>query len=76
MSDIDDLAFDIRFAIKHGPIGRNTRKLVRALPDHDLGYLCSVIADHLRLGRGRRLPPDPPATTDQYPSMPKPEAKS
>ena len=33
MPDVDPLAFDIRFALTHKPIGREARKLIRSLLD-------------------------------------------
>jgi hypothetical protein len=58
MPEIDSLAFDIRYALTHGPIGRDVRKFLRALPDRNLEYLCCVVADHLRLCRWRQLSSD------------------
>jgi hypothetical protein len=67
MPDIDPLAFDIAFALKHHPVSTNTRKFVCSLTDAELDYLCRVIAEHLRRCRWAQLPPEPMATTEQYP---------
>jgi hypothetical protein len=40
MPDIDSLAFDIHFALKHKAIGASARKFVRSLPESELEYLC------------------------------------
>jgi hypothetical protein len=57
--DHDHLEFDIRLALTHGPVSRETRKFVRGLSEHDLEYLCGVIAKELWRSRWRRLPPEP-----------------
>jgi hypothetical protein len=57
--DHDHLAFDIKFALTHGPVSMATRKFVRGLSEHDLEYLCGVIAEKLWRSRWRRLPPEP-----------------
>jgi len=59
MPDHDHLELDIRYALKHGPVSQATRKFVRGLSDHDLEYLCGVIAEKLWRSRWRRLPPAP-----------------
>ena len=46
MSDVDDLAFDIAFALSQKPIGE-ARKLVRSLPDEAIDHLSRVVAEHL-----------------------------
>ena len=69
MPDVDPLAFDIRFAVTHKPIGREARKLIRSLPENELEHLCAIVAEHLRACRWRQLPPEPRATGDQSPKV-------
>lgn len=66
MPDFDSLAFDIAFALTQ-KTGGQTKKLIRSLPDGDVDRLAQIVADHLRLCRWRRLPPEPLATGDQFP---------
>jgi hypothetical protein len=47
MSDVDDLAFDIAFALSQKPIGAKVRKLVASLPDEAVDHLSRVVAEHL-----------------------------
>jgi hypothetical protein len=49
MPDIDPLAFGIRFALTHETVGREARKLIRSLTEHQLEHLCNQVAKHLRL---------------------------
>ena len=39
MSDVDDLAFDIAFALSQKPVGTEARKLVASLPDEAVDHL-------------------------------------
>jgi hypothetical protein len=68
MPDIDPLAFGIRFALTQETIGREARKLIPSLTDHQLEHLCMQVAKHLRLSGWQQRPPNPPATADQFPS--------
>jgi hypothetical protein len=68
MPDIDPLAFGIRFALTHETIGREARKAIRSLTEHQLEHLCQQVAKHLRLCGWQQRPPNPPATGDQFPS--------
>jgi hypothetical protein len=52
MPDIDPLAFGIRFALTQETIGREARKLIPSLTDHQLEHLCMQVAKHLRLSAG------------------------
>lgn len=54
MTDIDPLAFQISFALTH-KTGGETKKLIRSLPDIELGRLAQVVADHLTAKLSRRL---------------------
>jgi hypothetical protein len=47
MSDVDDLAFDIAFALSQKPIGAKARKLVASLPEEAVDHLSRVVAEHL-----------------------------
>jgi hypothetical protein len=67
MPDIDPLAFGIRFALTHETVGREARKLIRSLTEHQLEHLCNQVAKHLRLSGWQHRPPNPLATGDQYP---------
>jgi hypothetical protein len=69
MPDIDPLAFGIRFALTHQTIGREAKKLIRSLTEHQLEHLCSQVAKHLRLSGWQQRPPNPPATGDQFPPV-------
>jgi hypothetical protein len=63
MSDVDDLAFDIAFALSQKSIGE-VRKLVRSLPEETVDQLSRVVAEHL-LDRGwQRAPAIPGAIAD------------
>jgi hypothetical protein len=60
MSDVDDLAFDIAFALSQKPIGE-VRKLVRSLPEDAIDQLSRTVAEHLleqgwQPGRALRRP--------------------
>jgi hypothetical protein len=64
MSDVDDLAFDIAFALSQKPIGAKVRKLVASLPEEAVDHLSRVVAEHL-LDRGwHRAPARRGATAD------------
>jgi hypothetical protein len=65
MSDVDDLAFDIAFALSQKPIGAEARKRIGALPDEAVDRLSRVVAEHL-FDRGwqRRAPAAPGAASD------------
>jgi hypothetical protein len=67
MPDVDPLAFAIRFALSHKPIGRDAKMLIRSLSEHEFEVLCHQVAQHLRQCRWRQLPPGLPATSDQFP---------
>jgi hypothetical protein len=54
MSDVEDLAFDIAFALSQKSLGQ-ARKLVESLPDEAIDHLSRVVAEHL-LEQGWRLP--------------------
>ena len=68
MPDIDPLAFGIRFALTHETIGREARKLIRSLTEHQIEHLCNHVAKHLRLCGWQQRPANPLATGDQFPS--------
>lgn len=55
----DDLAFDIEFALRRRPIGREARTALHGLSDADIEHMCKVVADHLRLSRWQRPPAAP-----------------
>jgi hypothetical protein len=64
MSDVDDLAFDISFALSQKPISTEASKLVASLPDEAVDHLSRVVAEHL-LDRGwQRAPAVSGATAD------------
>jgi hypothetical protein len=64
MSDVDDLAFDIAFALSQKPIGAEVRKRIGSLPDEAVDHLSRVVAEHL-LDRGwQRAPAIPGASAD------------
>jgi hypothetical protein len=65
--DIDPLAFGIRFALTHEPIGREARKLIRSLTEQQLEHLCNQVAKHLRKGGWQQRQANPLATGDQFP---------
>jgi hypothetical protein len=69
MPDIDPLAFGIRFALTHETIGREARKLIGSLTEHQLEHPWNQVAKHLRLSGWQQRPPNPPATGDQFPSV-------
>jgi hypothetical protein len=69
MPGIDPLAFGIRFALTHETIGREARKIIRSLTEHQLDHLCRQIAQHLRLSDWQQRPPNPPATGEQFPAV-------
>ena len=69
MPDIDPLAFGIRFALTDETIGREARKLIRSLTEHQLEHLCNQIAKHVRLSGWQQRPPNPSATGDQFPAV-------
>lgn len=56
MSDVNDLAFDIAFALSQKLIGAEARKRIVSLPDEAVDQLSRVVAEHL-LGRGWRRQP-------------------
>ena len=62
MSDIDDLAFDVAFAVSHEPVGAEARKRVNSLPEEAIDQLSRVIAEHL-LDRGWHREPETPVTS-------------
>lgn len=68
MPDNDPLAFGIRFALTHETIGREARKLIRSLTEHQLEHPCDQVAKDLRLRGWQERPPNSPATGDQFPS--------
>ncbi len=51
MSDVDDLAFDVAFALSQKPVGTGARKLLNSLPEEAIDQLSRVVAEHL-LDRG------------------------
>lgn len=54
--------------LRQGPLtGGETKRLIRSLPDTELDFVAATVAEHLRRCRWRQLPPDPPATGDQFP---------
>jgi hypothetical protein len=62
MSDVDDLAFDIAFALSQKPIGAEVRKRISSPPDEAVDHLSRVVAEHL-LDRGwQRVAAVPGAT--------------
>jgi hypothetical protein len=66
MSDVDDLAFDIAFALSQKPIGTEVRNLIASLPDEAVDHLSRVVAEHL-LDRGwQRAAAAPGATADPH----------
>jgi hypothetical protein len=67
MPDIEPLAVGIRFALTHETIGREAKKLIRSLTEHQLVHLCNQVAKHLRLSGWRQLPSNPLAMGDQSP---------
>jgi len=67
MPDVDPFVFDIRYALKHQPVSASTKKFIRSLTATELDYLCGAIAAHLLRCRWAQHPPEPMATTEQYP---------
>jgi hypothetical protein len=57
MSDVDDLVFEVAFALSQNSIGE-VRKLVRSLPRETIDQLARVVAEHL-LDQGWRREPCP-----------------
>lgn len=51
MSDVDDLTFDIAFALSQKPIGAEAGELIASMPDDAIDQLSRVVAEHL-LGQG------------------------
>jgi len=47
VSEIDDLAFDIAFALSQKPIGAEARKRIGSLPDEAVDRLSRVVAEYL-----------------------------
>jgi hypothetical protein len=64
MSDVDDLAFDIAFALTQKPIGAEARKLIASLPDEAVDNLSRVVAEHLLHCGWQRAAATPGATAD------------
>jgi hypothetical protein len=66
MSDVDDLAFDIAFALSQKPIGAEVGKLIASLPDEAVDNLSRIVAEHL-LDRGwQRAAAVPGASADPH----------
>ena len=59
MPDHDLLALDIHNAILMEAIGQEARKAIRSLSEEDRWFMGQAIANHLRRGRWRQLPPEP-----------------
>jgi hypothetical protein len=68
MPDRDHFEPGIRYALKHGPVAQAAR---RGLSEHDLDYLCSLIAEQLRWPRWRQLPPEPIGPSAQAQGSPR-----
>jgi hypothetical protein len=47
VSEVDDLAFDIAFALSQKPVGAAVRKLIGSLPDEAIDRLSHIVAEHL-----------------------------
>jgi hypothetical protein len=63
MSDVDDLVFDVAFALSQKSIGE-VRKLVRSLPEEAIDQLSRTVAEHLLDQGWRREPAKRGATAD------------
>lgn len=57
MPDADIPAQDVRYALEY-KTATAARKVIRSLPAGELDYVAKVIADHLRLCRWRKEPPE------------------
>lgn len=59
MSDVDELAFDIAFALRQRPIGADASRRISSLHDEAVDQLLRVVAEHLRVWQ--REPASAPA---------------
>jgi hypothetical protein len=50
---VPDDRVDIKLALTHGRVSMATRRFVRGLSEHDLEYLCGVLAENLWRARWR-----------------------